>query len=638
MRFTLLIVVLTLCIGCTCLAQKITVDPNAGNTLRAVEMDTSDSRLAQKITYEAWHTPLKSILADLSKSTGVTLNAGFGKMDWQVRDRRMNVYVKDVTLAQLMNSIARVMKFKWSRGEDKKLPTYRLVADRRLLAKLQAKAAQLADDLKKEETGRRKALVDGLAKAAKASGADLEALKKDNPYLGLSATTGFAQMMTQMFAEQPMLKDMFVRGDKMAILKANEFSTSTRKLIADVLRYGATSFADRKSVPDNLDDDIALHTINFQCIAPPFEHDQRQQLTYYGYLGANISDGSHFISDLKDPEAPSSKISGAYRLSIAQVPRESQTDWGKFQTEENSGIKEDAKQIEPYLMLDPVAEHPDDPDLAKDIILDVTKEDEESIQNAARSLSGRARPRLIYQLLLKATAKAAKMNVISDSYSVVLCDSGNFADAKLKAILDRIADDYRCNWEKHGTIIEFRRRDWFRRRASQVPDVWVKPWHDQVENDGTPTLSTYTNMLSLTDEQIEENVLSDVLLDQAAGQWWEYSFNKGFCRFYSQLSNAQRAQILSDVGLDSDGFSSVEWSYCTAMFADGWHPATSTSGLADQKSSHLELRGSVQQEKDNSTTYRFVASRGLEDGKTIEDTWKIPLRKVVRPQDTGKTK
>ena len=123
----------------------------------------------------------------------------------------------------------------------------------------------------------------------------------------------------------------------------------------------------------------------------------------------------------------------------------------------------------------------------------------------------------MYQALVKAIAQAAKMSVVSDSYSVVLSDKQQFADGELKSVLDNVADVYRCNWEKHGSIVEFRRRDWFRRRASQVPDEWLKPWRDEVEKDGIPTLNTIPSMLSLTDEQVEENIASDHLLGQVLG-------------------------------------------------------------------------------------------------------------------------
>ena len=77
------------------------------------------SRLMQKITYEA---KLKRTAdhRDLSEMTGVKLVAGARESDWPVRSRKMNIFVKDVPLYELMDSIARVMKFRWSRYDDAK--------------------------------------------------------------------------------------------------------------------------------------------------------------------------------------------------------------------------------------------------------------------------------------------------------------------------------------------------------------------------------------------------------------------------------------------------------------------------------------------------------------------------------------
>lgn len=621
-----------------CYAQKVSVDPNVGKAPAVIDIDDTDTRLAQKVSYEAWHTPIKTILADLSKSTAVTLNAGYSKQDWQVRDRRMNIYVKDVTLAQLMNSIARVMKFKWSCNDEKKPATYRLVADRRLLAKLQAEASKREAELKAEEIRRRTALVDGLAKAAKVSGPELEALKKESPYLGLCAVTGFAKMVTQMFAEQPKLKDMFTSAERMAALNSSEFSLSTQKLCVDVLRYGNEHWADRKPVPDGPEEDIAKHELHLECIAAPVEADQRKRLTYFGYVMAFMSDGTHFVSDLKDPEIPSSKSSGAYRLAIADKPVDSQNGWGTFQMGENGGMKEDAKVIEHYQMYDPVVEHPDEPDLHKKVVVEVSKETQKAMMDQINANGGRTSERFVYQVVLKAIGEAAKMNIVSDSYSVVLADNPQCPDGELKTVLDNFTDIYRCNWEKHGSIIEIHRMDWFRRRSSQIPDEWLKPWRDQIEKDNLPTLNTYANMLSLTDEQVEENIASDYLLGQVLGPWWEYGVNRGFCRFYTQLSEYQRSQFFTDRGLDPKMLAPGQWMYYAAMFTDGWHRTWDTDCFFDQESEGLKIMASGVTKEDGSNACEFKVSVTKQDGSAKTDSWTIPLHKITRREEQPKMK
>ena len=96
---------------------KVTVDPNTSITANAKAAAETDARLDRKITYEARRKTVSAILADLSALSGVTFHAGYNGMDWQVRDRKMNIFVHDVSLRELMDSIAHVMKFKWSKSD-----------------------------------------------------------------------------------------------------------------------------------------------------------------------------------------------------------------------------------------------------------------------------------------------------------------------------------------------------------------------------------------------------------------------------------------------------------------------------------------------------------------------------------------
>ena len=85
---------------------KITVDPNVPGAEAAEDTPKPDTRVAEKITYQAKKKTVLAILTDLTELTGVTLKAGYNTKDWQVRDRKMNIFAKDIPLAQIMNSIA----------------------------------------------------------------------------------------------------------------------------------------------------------------------------------------------------------------------------------------------------------------------------------------------------------------------------------------------------------------------------------------------------------------------------------------------------------------------------------------------------------------------------------------------------
>ena len=161
------------------LAQKTAVDPNKSVKARAVDEDT---RLAQKVTYQAARKTVSAILAELTKQTGVTLKAGINGQDWQVRDRKMNVFVKDVPLGDLMKSIARVMKFLWASGGKGDKRTYRLFMDRKTL--LDAESLRMSDQERrdKEMADKRAKTLKDLANTDQLSPADLAKLKKDRPF------------------------------------------------------------------------------------------------------------------------------------------------------------------------------------------------------------------------------------------------------------------------------------------------------------------------------------------------------------------------------------------------------------------------------------------------------------------------
>ncbi|MCE5200369.1 MAG: hypothetical protein ABFD54_14275 [Armatimonadota bacterium] len=631
-------IVFVLSSGYMCHAQKTTIDPNIGRTSYQNTDDVLDTRMAKKVTYEAWHTPLRTILEEISESTGVTLIAGYNKNDWQVRDRRMNIYVKDVTLAQLMNSISRVMKFKWHKNDDVTPPVYRLCADRRLIGELQTKASQLEKELKKEEVKRRTGLVDALANVANMSGADIEALKESNPYLYQCAQTGFAKAMTDIFADEPRLREAFVNGDRTASVDANLFSPSTQQSCTSTMRncWPLDHITmNRVPIADNLEDSFPQHGINFDWLTKPYERSQRKRLFYYGYIVGIAADGGHFMGDMRDPYAKASKEWGKACVEAVEQQIAPGENWSKLAPQYFPTETEEAKDIEKYFMADPVVEHPDEDALHKTISLKISDEAEKALVEEIKATGGRAYPRLVYQALQKAFADAAEMGIVSDSYAVVL--SNNTKDIpdkdELVVILDKFTDLYRCNWEKHSSVLEFRRLDWFRRRSSQVPDEWIMPWRDELEKKGVLSLENYIRMVALTDDQLEENVNSDPLLDQALGDYWTVGTIKGFCRFYVQLSESQRGMLFSEMGLDVRMLNPAQWQYYSDMFELGWQNKWRTEEFSNPSSAPVTIKANSETEKDGGATYKFTVSLKSDDGSPKEQCWNIKLRKIQLPQD-----
>ena len=627
-----MIVSLTLLCRTSCLAEKVTVDPNAGPSTTSAEVGKTDPRLAQKVTYEAWHTPIKTILADLSAKTGVTFYAGYNLNDWRVRDRKMNVLVRDVSLAQLMNSIARVMKFKWSINDKKQPPTYRLLMDYRLLAKLQAEASKRENELKSEETRRRTELLDTLARVADASGSELAALKESNPYLYICAETGFAEFFTRILAETPGYREVFTGANKNLMPAMTRLAPDMPQLCASVIQKMWAFdhiWSDRQQVPNDLEQQVRTCAVHMDLLAPPFDYSLRQKLLNFGHLSTRISTGDYRIGWLKDPNSKSTQTWAKSLLNAQDQGLDANTYWNQHGESTQKAQQDDAKEIEYYFMFDPVAQHPDEPDLHKETLLKANDEINKYREEQLKACGDEAGRRIDFQTDLLLIADTTKLNVVSDSFATVVCEyTPGTRKCELQEVLDTFAEGYGCNWEKHGSILEIRRRDWFRKRSSQIPDEWMKPWREEMLSTGTVTPTTYFQMIVLDDDQIDENFVSDKLLRSAVGHWYFYWNNRGFARFYLRLTKEQHGLLLTEQGLNPQTLSADQWDYFTGMYDYG-----------TRQPSHLHPYKDAYSITEERTVPQAVISVNctFKVKFTTDDTdhWDIALPIIAQPKEKG---
>lgn len=90
-----------------CPADKVTTDPNTGSARKvSVESTDTDSRLAQKVTYDSGYKRLHYALEEISAKTGVTIRCGANRDDWPVRDLPMAISVHEMLLGKLLEAIA----------------------------------------------------------------------------------------------------------------------------------------------------------------------------------------------------------------------------------------------------------------------------------------------------------------------------------------------------------------------------------------------------------------------------------------------------------------------------------------------------------------------------------------------------
>lgn len=596
----------------SCVAEKITVDPNAGPPLVEQSSDT-DQRLAQKVTCEHWHTPVKIILEDLTKKTGVVLHSGYTKQDWQVRDRRMNVFVKDVPLSNLMNSIARVMKFKWSKNSDVNPPTYRLIADRKLIGDLQAKSSKLEVALKQEALRRRTKLVDTFDKLAGALPEEIEELKSRNAYLYKCAETGFAHLASRIFAEIPEAKYAFIAG-KNVCPPMSLLSPETQELAGEVIaRHWPYKITSRKLPPD-YKTRTGEGTLRLQSSTNRLEEFGRI------YCGSGDLEAGWF----ENPDSRSVQLS--YRGSLV-YKEQGDSGYGTLcqeqAQEESSATMESKRELDSYRVVDPLVEHPDEPDLHKKVDLEKQWKKLDPDEMSGRGQGGWLR---IRRGEFKAIARASGFGVVSDSFawadSIGVFDRTS-TDKELGEVLDSFAQFHLCNWEKHGRILEFRSRGWFYRRSSQIPDEWLECWRGLIKRTGTLPLDEYAHVLTLEHDQIVENLWYDKVLAPVAEFAAGSVDNQGLMRFYLRLDSNQKRMLFGD-GLEIGLLRTDQRQSYSEMFDYGYAFTWDTGRFSDPGGKRATMNARIE-EKQKKRIWVFAVYVEDDTGGTIDKTFKVPV-------------
>ena len=632
-RVRLRVSALVLAIACVSIsiarAQKTTVDPNTGGAAsRVAKRPDADIRLAQKVTYEARHKSLKNILVDFSEQTNVALYAGYNKQDWQVRDRKMIILAKDVPLAALMNSIARVMKFTWSKNDQVRPTTYRLLADRKQIARMVVEQQRKDEALKAEVGRRRQNLVDAIDEVSRMSDAEIEALELENPYLYLTAKNGCAKLTRALFAEIPGLKENFLNSGRNILLPASQLSPETRQLLLDAVKgnwpYRQFQEGTNKPFPDGIEDALDRSNIGVEHIPRPLRGgDGRSQLSFYGGLGLGTPFGFCHIGYWRDPDSSGAQLGSKLFAKGVEEGIPFDDVFADYAQEQADAVAKEANDFEKYALMDPLTEHADAPYLHDKIELkkpEPVKEDENRIPSQV----------LNHMHCLRSLADATGFCVVSDSFNRL---SGGFNSyekkRQLQDILGLVGTSYDCNWEKHGSVIEFRDRDWFRKRSSQIPDEWVEQWAGSLEEHGSLSLEEFAQICVLDFNQIEENISADPVLRHCVNPIWNLINNKAVLCLYLRLNGEQRRTLFSRFGLDSRALSPEQYQYLIWAFTYGSGIQWDTERFLNGAYRGLTLSAqAVAGENDAVSGYHFAAA--IDDGSPPFE-WNVTLPTYERP-------
>lgn len=505
---------------------KLTEDPFGPGAKSAEE---KDPRLSQKVSFEAKRKTVCSILTNLSKTTKITFLAGWNNQDWQVRDRKMTIAVKDMPLSSLMQSIARVMKFKWTRREKDGSYYYRLYMDRKVVIEAERQEIENQRRFAAWRKDQREKVASDIEKSSGMSDADLQRMKEDNPYMYEFAKEGWSDWLAKLFSTVPQAKQAWINGEQFGISFAQlpEAMTDATVRMVDTLNgYWSASVA----LPEDMDQVSILLTPR---------GDTGYSRSYLG-IGCGITwpDNStggyaNVGTALMNPEDEYTQSIARRAIAFVEQPDAAPSSDHK------------AKPREDETYGDPVISHPDDPELLTKVKL---KMDGNRLSDLQTGL-----------------AKTSQYQVVSD-YFASLSDKIGLADGEhpIKDILSQF-DKWSYNWEKVGSNIEFRDRHWFLRRSWEIPEARIEPWRQEALTSGTLDIDALAEIGDLSSVQVLANVQNDDVLGGHYDLDVLISQNRELLDWYHHLDSSQKAQLFSKNGIDLRAGTVDQVSYAKKM-------------------------------------------------------------------------
>lgn len=605
MRSVIISLILILAIGSVSIgADVIRVDPNASPANPKPEPEQQvDIRLAQKITYVAEKKTVSTIISELSEMTGITLNAGYNKQDWQVRDRRMNIFANDVTLAHLMNSIARVMKFKWSVSDDSKAPSYRLYMDRQTLLNAESQKAREEERYKQQQAEKRRSTIEQFGELDNLSPEELAKLRDENPFLYLAKTTGVSDSLASFFKEVPMAVDALSSGQEM-VMSASRMTPAAQQGVLNAIRSlnKIENTIERRdnTLPDDLAQNIGRVTVSMNQGLAMMEGRPEA-----GMLLGDITmayNGRTYGVPILDPNSKMARLIGKMVVKSLEENRPMNEVGKGMEVEIIAAMISDRKQSS---FGEPPIEHGDDPALDKKVKL--------KNPGMGRNLSD-----IQAQLV-----EASGMTIVSDCFGRIYGFSSITAEeTEIRKILDNIADTYNYNWDKKENIIELRDREWFRKRAAQLPEAWLEKWRQSLKKTGTLPLDEITQIAALTLEQFNTNISGDEVLGKANLQNAFY-VARDIIRFYSSLDQQQKQMVFSETGLNSRMLSPAQWSQLEKLILKR------NGAILEDPDAVISISGTMDKDQ-----YNFILTSSVPDTRPV--TWALQAPKYEEPKEDVK--
>lgn len=526
---------------------KVTVDPNINSNMIEEKEEVKnplfdDDRLNIKVSIKASNMTVSDIIDELMEQSGVVLYAGYNDIDWQVRDRKMVIFAEDVPLNKLMLSIANVMRFVWSVNKAGEKPTYRLYMDRNTLLSAERKHLEQQEKLEKEAQEMREKALDSFSDIANMTPEQLEKLRAENPYLYVSAKTGLAQSFDSIFSQMPSMYDALLYGNEQTINAASLSPSALQSAINAMESLHKIEGIFRRDRNREFPTDIAVNpeklTININSMRENIGQSPMRNMM----LGdINFSyDGRNYSVPIMNPNSDYAKLMGEVFLQLLEGEGNMMTLMQNYGPMIETGIRKEISEMdwgEPEIMQTQVYE-----DLQNEISLDIKQP-----SNLSK----------IFSNTLKALYKETKIPIVSDTVSLSMNAKIPTDKKTAQELIDTIASGYLLNWSRNDEIIEFKDRQWLKKRSAQIPQAWIDKWKNELISTGTMSLDTLCEIASITREQFRENIISNRVFMTAG--LWNVNHNRDILKAYASLSENQKAWAVNPAGLNFSNINEYQY-------------------------------------------------------------------------------
>lgn len=612
---------------------KVTVDPNVpGANQESQETEIKDVRLAQKITYTASARTVSAILADLTTATGITFRAGINRLDWQVQDRKMTISVTDVPVSHLMNSIARVMKFKWQRSGEEGKWIYRLSSDTKALLAAENKRDREKEQVEAEKAKRRAEGIEQYSSLMDLSKESLQELRQTNPYLSWVAESELGKSLGKFFKESPDAIAAIAGGQRMD-LKASDMSVGAQNSLISAVREMSIIEQRIRGVSAMREISPAEQERMESDIFKRLDHIDPSKLTLsfsespWNMLGVSISDqlignlsvkyGADETSNwsrgetnipLFDPQSPMANCIGKIMLDSEEQKQPMSKIVGSHFSELINAIKVEREAVAEQG--EPIIEHDDD--------------EEPALQE---KITFEVKSRKLYDIQLE-FAKASKLNVVSDYFGAMNPTLPvTTGKVELRDLLKSIQNVYFYNWDKQGDIIEFRDRNWLEKRACQLPEASVEVWRKELSKTDTIGLDGLSQIAQLTQEQYIQNVMSDDELSPPTVNVRQFG-NQDILKVYASLDASQRRAMTSSEGLDLATLTEEQYAPVEKLLKSRLRPQYTESANVVTIACKKEIVDQTEYSENIVYTFRVDA-----DGKPVGPEWVMYVPVKKKPAD-----